>query len=106
MEITTLRDKLAAIDQHQVLRFYDHLDDGSKEQLRRQLAGLDLGEIDELAEKHVRHKSAIAIPARIEPVKSFPRRPTGDFIQKYADTKNIGLSLLKEGKVAAFLVAG
>ena len=106
MDTTTLRDKLAAVDQHQVLRFYDHLDDGSKEQLRRQLSALDLGEIDELAEKHVRHKSAIGIPQQIQPVKAYPRRPTPEFVKLYGEAKQIGLDLLKQGKVAAFLVAG
>ena len=75
MDATTLREKLAAIDQSQVLRFFDSLDEAGKEQLRRQLLSLDLGEIDELAEQHVRHKTPVHIPATIEPVQAYPRRP-------------------------------
>src|SRR2546423_12708518 len=74
-DTTTLREKLAAVDQQQVLRFFDQLDPAGKDKLRRQLLALDLGEIDELAEKHVRHKSPVAIPTNIQPVQIYPRRP-------------------------------
>jgi UDP-N-acetylglucosamine/UDP-N-acetylgalactosamine diphosphorylase len=106
MEPKSFREKLAAVGQQQVLRFYDGLDDGGKENLRRQLSALDLGEIDELAEKHVRHKSAMAIPKEIEPVQSYPRRPHAGQERLYADATERGNLLLKAGKVAAFLVAG
>ena len=106
MDATTLREKLAAVDQQQVLRFYDQLDTPAKDRLRAQLLALDLGEIDELAEKHVRHKSPIPIPQNIEPVQSYPRAPRPGQEKLYADAAARGLELLKGGKVAAFLVAG
>jgi len=106
MDATTLREKLAAVDQAQVLRFYDQLDAGGKDRLRAQLLALDLGEIDELAEKHVRHKSPIPIPRNIEPVQAYPRKPKPGQEKLYADAQARGLELLKQGKVAAFLVAG
>jgi UDP-N-acetylglucosamine/UDP-N-acetylgalactosamine diphosphorylase len=103
---TTLKESLAAIDQQQALRFYDQLDSSGKDNLRRQLLALDLAEIDELAEKHVRHKSPIAIPQDIHPVKAYPRRPGPGQEQLYKDATARGHQLLREGKVAAFLVAG
>ncbi|HYO08259.1 MAG TPA: UDPGP type 1 family protein [Tepidisphaeraceae bacterium] len=103
---TTLREKLTATDQQQVLRFHDQLDERGKERLRKQLLALDLGEIDELAEKHVRHKSPIPLPARIEPVKTYPRTAGPGQEQLYADAERRGHELLRQGKVAAFLVAG
>src|SRR5688572_14777680 len=106
MDATTLREKLAAVDQQQVLRFYDQLDAQAKDRLRAQLLALDLGEIDELAEKHVRHKSPIALPSRIEPVKAYPRRPAPGQEKLYADAAARGLELIRTGQVAAFLVAG
>ncbi|MEA2710305.1 MAG: UDP-N-acetylglucosamine/UDP-N-acetylgalactosamine diphosphorylase [Phycisphaerales bacterium] len=105
-DATTLREKLAAVDQQQVLRFYDQLDAAGKDRLRAQLLALDLGEIDELAEKHVRPKSPLTIPAKIEPVQTYPRRPRPGQEKLYADADARGLSLLKDGNVAAFLVAG
>ena len=106
MDATSLRENLAAIDQQQVLRFYDQLDQGGKDRLRAQLLALDLGEIDELAEKHVRHKSHVAIPQDIKPVRAYPRQPGPNQTKLYADAKSRGIELLKQGKAAAFLVAG
>src|SRR5688500_4660904 len=106
MDATTLRENLAAVDQQQVLRFYDQLDTPGKDRLRAQLLTLDLGEIDELAEKHVRHKSPIPIPHDIEPVQANPRRPRPGQEKLYADAQARGVELLRQGKVAAFLVAG
>ena len=106
MDATTLREKLAAVDQCQVLRFFDSLDERGREQLRRQLLALDLGEIDELAEQHVRHKTPMHIPAAIEPVSAYPRRPHAGQERLYADATDRGHALLRAGKVAAFLVAG
>jgi UDP-N-acetylglucosamine/UDP-N-acetylgalactosamine diphosphorylase len=103
---TTLRETLAAIDQQQVLRFFDLLPDASKEKLRRQLLTLDLGEIDELAELHVRHKSSVPIPKDIQPVKTFPRQPSPGQEKLYADAAARGMELLRNGRVGAFLVAG
>ncbi|MEO6436380.1 MAG: hypothetical protein ABIP55_11570, partial [Tepidisphaeraceae bacterium] len=106
MNATSLSENLAAINQHQVLGFLGQLDDAGKARLLQQLAALDLGEIDELAEKHVRRKSAMALPTQIEPVTTYPRRPGPDQQQLYADAAARGIELLKQGKIAAFLVAG
>ena len=105
-EIKTLRQELLGIDQSHVLRFFDRLNNLGREKLHRQLAALDLGEIDELAEMHVRHKSTIPLPTRIEPVKTYPRQAGPSQEKLYADAMKRGHELLREGKVAAFLVAG
>ena len=105
-DMKTFRQELLGIDQAQVLRFFDHLDDAGRKKLRQQLAALDLDEIDELAEKHVRHKSAIALPTKIEPVKMYPRKPAAGQQKLYGDAMLRGRELLGQGKVAAFLVAG
>ena len=107
MDATTLREKLAAIDQKQVLHFYDQLDEPHRQQLRKQLLALDLGESDELAERHVRHKAPVQIPTNIEPVRAFPNRPGSDEEKRqYETARERGAQLLREGKVGAFLVAG
>ena len=106
MDATTLREKLAAVDQDQVLRFYDDLDTAGRDRLRGQLLALDLGEIDELAERHVRHKTPLHIPQKIEPVQAYPRRPRAGQERLYADAIDRGNALIRAGKVAAFLVAG
>ncbi len=103
---TTLRERLSAVDQQQVLRFFDALDAAGKDKLRKQLLALDLDEIDELAEMHVRHKTPVAIPNDIQPVQMYPQRPHAGQERLYADAIDRGNALLKQGKIGAFLVAG
>ena len=57
-----LREKLTAIGQDHVLRFYDGLDPAGRVKLAKQLAALDLDDIAELAESHVRNKPPIPLP--------------------------------------------
>jgi UDP-N-acetylglucosamine/UDP-N-acetylgalactosamine diphosphorylase len=103
----SLREKLAAVDQQEPLRFWDQLDETARTKLRKQLQSLDLGEIDELAEKHVRHTLAPPLPTDIQPVRAFPHRPiTAEQQRLYADARRRGDQLLAEGKIGAFLVAG
>src|SRR5256714_523303 len=64
------------------------------------------GEIDELAKKYVRHRPPPPIPKKIHPVKPYPRRPAQEQERLYADAADRGDQLLRDGRVAAFLVAG
>src|SRR5207248_7489660 len=51
-------------------------------------------------------KPEINLPQHVEPVKPYPREPGAEHRQLYRDAELRGHRLLKEGKVAAFLVAG
>jgi UDP-N-acetylglucosamine/UDP-N-acetylgalactosamine diphosphorylase len=106
MEIAVLRDKLRRAGQSQVVRFFDRLPDAGKRTLVSQLDALDLDDIAELAESHVRHKAHIALPKKIEPVQAYPRTPRADQHDLYQRAEERGRELLRQGKVAAFLVAG
>src|SRR5689334_16449161 len=106
MDINTLRAKLQQIDQAHVLRFWEQLDDAGRKKLLAQLAALHLDQIPELDEHYVIHKPHVPLPARLEPVKVYPRNPSGDQQKLYADARKRGEELLRGGKVAAFLVAG
>jgi UDP-N-acetylglucosamine/UDP-N-acetylgalactosamine diphosphorylase len=106
MDATQLRDQLKAAGQGAVLRFYDQLDLCGRQKLERQLAGLDLKLIRELAEDYVRNKPKIEIPKDIQPVQAYPRQAGEKYRQLYADAEKRGRELLAAGKVAAFLVAG
>ena len=70
-----LREKLTAIGQDHVLRFYDGLDPAGRVKLAKQLAALDLDDIAELAESHVRNKPPTPLPTDIQPVQAYPREP-------------------------------
>lgn len=98
--------KLAAIGQSSVLRFYDKLDPPGREKILMQLETLDLPMIAELVQTQVKVKSSIPLPTDIQPVRPYPRVPGADQQELYARAEARGHELLQQGKVAAFLVAG
>jgi UDP-N-acetylglucosamine/UDP-N-acetylgalactosamine diphosphorylase len=106
MDPTAHRRNLAAIGQDHVLRFADRLDPAGRQRLAGQLDALDLKLVAQLADEYVRNKPALHLPTDIQPVQAYPRVPGPDQRKLYADAQARGEQLLKEGKVAAFLVAG
>ncbi|HWP40689.1 MAG TPA: UTP--glucose-1-phosphate uridylyltransferase, partial [Tepidisphaeraceae bacterium] len=106
MEISELRQRLEAIGQEHVLRFWDELTDASRSRLVHQLQSLDLDRIAVLVQTHVKTKPTIRLPRDIQPVKPYPRNPGQEYRKLYDDARRRGYQLLQEGKVAAFLVAG
>ena len=107
MDINQLRGRLAAIGQEQVLRFADRLDAAGRERLASQLSAIDPALIQSLADDYVRHKPDLHLPKDIKPVPIYPRLPADDERrQLYRDAEARGRQLLRDGKVAAFLVAG
>ena len=67
---------------------------------------MDLESIGELAQTQVRNKAAIALPTDIQPVETYPREPDASRRPLYQQAEQRGHELLRQGKVAAFLVAG
>jgi UDP-N-acetylglucosamine/UDP-N-acetylgalactosamine diphosphorylase len=106
MNIAELKQKLAAIGQEQVLRFYDELDTAGKSKLTRQLSTLDLNRIADLVKTQVQQKAQVPLPREIKPVEAYPRQADASRRQLYIDADKRGHELLKQGKIGAFLVAG
>lgn len=106
MELAELQKKLASISQSHVLRFWDELSPAQRDRLKNQIERLDLDSLDDLIEKNVRHKPDAAIPANLQPVEAYPHHPTSPHEQLYQRAFEHGETLLKQGKVGAFLVAG
>jgi UDP-N-acetylglucosamine/UDP-N-acetylgalactosamine diphosphorylase len=106
MSITSLREQLQKINQSGVLRFFDKLPVAGQGKLAAQLEALDLPAMAELIRTQVKTKAVVALPQKIEPVKAYPREPGAEHRQLYNDAELRGRELLKQGKVAAFLVAG
>ena len=106
MDFAPVKDKLDRAGQPQVLRFYDRLPEEGKRKLASQLAALDLADIAELAESHVRHTAHLPLPKKMEPVQAYPRTPRPDQRDLYQRAEQRGQELLRQGKIAAFLVAG
>ena len=103
MDHAALQDRLAGIGQSGVLRFYDVLDEAGKARLDAQIAALDTASLPDLIEGYVKNKPKVDLPSDIKPVKAYPHSADTD---EYKNAKARGEELLRQGKVAAFLVAG
>lgn len=103
MSTSANQERLSSIGQSGVLRFYDSLDDAGKAKLDAQLAALDTDTLPGLVDGYVKNKPKLDLPTDIKPVKAYPHSSDND---EYKKAKARGLELLKQGKVAAFLVAG
>ena len=89
------------------LRFFRELDAAGKARLQAQLAELNFQTLPGLVEKYVKGKYAAPLPREISPITPFPRVPKGrEQEELYRKAAERGEQLLKEGKVAAFVVAG
>src|SRR4051794_796346 len=107
MDINALRERLSSAGQGHVLKFADRLDPADREQLASQLASLDVGLMNRLADEYVRRKPDPHLPKDIKPVPIYPRTPRDDRQrQLYRDATARGRQLLRDGKAGAFLVAG
>lgn len=106
MDLAALRNTWESAGQGQLFRFFDTLDAAGKQRLAGQLEALDPKHLAELAETYVRRRPPVSIPNDIRPVKAFPREPGPDQRKLYEEARVRGEQLLREGKVAAFLVAG
>lgn len=97
---------LKAAGQEHVLRFYDELSDAWKAQLLEQVEGIDWPEVARLVESHVKNKPKFELPQNLQPATVYARTPKPADQAKYAEARQLGERLLREGKVAAFCVAG
>ncbi|MHB1157819.1 MAG: UTP--glucose-1-phosphate uridylyltransferase [Phycisphaerales bacterium] len=94
--------------QQHVLKFYGELSEGEQSQLLEQIEAIDFGQMDRLIETYVRSKPVFEVPGGLEPAPFFamPPAPEGGAVEQYAAAKAAGERLLREGKVAAMVVAG
>ena len=104
---TKLAQRLAKFGQQQVYTFYEKLTPSQKDELDRQVASIDWALVQTLVETVVEHPQPFAVPANVEPAPYFPHVPTDLAMgEKYRLARQRGEELLRQGKVAAFVVAG
>lgn len=99
---------LDAVGQSHVLKFWDSLDESGRRGLLEQIKGIDWDSVPSLVKTYVTSKPGADIsPEDIEPSPYYPRDFTapgrGWNRSKY---EVMGEDLLRQGKVAAFTVAG
>lgn len=98
--------KLQSIGQAHVLHFWDRLDDSQRHELLRDIEGVDWAEVSRLIQSHVKQNPQVHLPDNIEPAAYLPHMPEGDLFYQYKEAWGIGETLIREGSVAAFTVAG
>ncbi len=97
---------LQAIDQAQALKFYDQLSNPQRDQLLTQIENIDWPEVARLIESHVKSTPALDLPTDVQPAPYYPYQPTSELKPRYKQARSLGEQLVREGKVAAFIVAG
>lgn len=97
---------LDAIEQGHVLKFYDELDEAQQDSLLTEIEGVDWPEVAGLVKSHVLDTPEFKMPDSIEPVPWYPYEETAEVRAKYIEARRVGEQLIKDGKVAAFTVAG
>lgn len=107
---TTLQSisrRLETVGQGHLLRFYDQLDDERKRGLLAQIGELDLEGLPKLIHDYVINKPAFVLPPEIQPAEYYPRdaRRSGRAWNE-ASFRSRGEQMLRDGRVAAFVVAG
>ena len=93
-------------DQAHLLAFYDELSPPEQEALLEEIEAQDWEELSELILSHVVNKPPVSIPEGLEPAPYYPLEPGDDLLEKYKRARERGEALLREGRVAAFTVAG
>ncbi|HEX2838504.1 MAG TPA: UDPGP type 1 family protein [Phycisphaerales bacterium] len=102
-----VRARLTRVDQSHVLNFYPKLPAAEQRALLAQIDSIDLEALPSLVNEYVLKKPGFVMPSRLEPVKYYPHDPKSSVrAWDQAAAKRAGDSLIRAGKVAAFVVAG
>src|SRR5215208_6425151 len=98
-DLSSLRQMLSPAGQDHVLRFADRLDPAGRDRLASQLAALDVGLMNKLADEYVRSKPPLHLPRDIQPAQAYPRVPRDEKQrQLYRDAERRGQELLRGGR--------
>lgn len=102
-----VRTRLTRVDQSHVLNFYAKLPAAEQRALLAQIDSIDLESLPSLVSEYVLKKPGFVMPSRLEPVKYYPHDPKSAVrAWDQSAAKRAGESLIRAGKVAAFVVAG
>ena len=98
-----LVDKVYEYKQEQVFRFWNELNENEKNELLKQIDSIDFKLMSELSQKAISNKADSIIENQLDTadIISLVERKNGE-----SEAHEIGENLLRQGKMAAFLVAG
>jgi UDP-N-acetylglucosamine/UDP-N-acetylgalactosamine diphosphorylase len=93
--------------QSHLLAFWDQLDKAQRRNLLSQIHRLDFAKIDYWVDNYVKKDTSVAISGDLAPASFYGYEPADTRQkQKYAGAVNLGKEMIRQGKVAAFVVAG
>ena len=93
--------------QSHLLSLWDHLDTDQRQDLTAQIQRLDFPEIDQWVANLVKKPASAVINPDLVPASSYGPNPTGtEQRRKYSKAIELGRKLIRQSKVAAFVVAG
>lgn len=99
--------RFAAAGQGQVFAFWNELDGAQREALLRDAAEIDLLEVQHLVDTLVKGEGEAAFSAEgLEPAPYIPHPRSGGDAAPWKEAATAGEEALRQGKVAAFTVAG
>jgi UDP-N-acetylglucosamine/UDP-N-acetylgalactosamine diphosphorylase len=106
-ERQSIQATLEKYEQEHLLAFWDELEEPQRQALAQQIEDIDFQRLDKLVKQYVVSEPEIKIPEQIQPPEVVPAKPESqenkDLHQRAFQR---GEELLREGKVAAFVVAG
>ena len=106
LDESVIRRRVAEAGQEYVLRFWNELHEESRRGLLAQLSEVDFEELGRLIQEHVRERRPIELPPDLEPAPCIALPSSDDDHRTRRRVRDLGETLLAEGKVAAFVVAG
>ncbi|HOQ05402.1 MAG TPA: UDPGP type 1 family protein [Anaerohalosphaeraceae bacterium] len=107
IDVDNTRRLLEEIGQGHLLTFWGELTLEQRGRLLEQIQQLDVRNIPRWVRETVKNEKPLVVPTEFEPAPSYPPVPqTPEQAKKYAQARQIGEKLLREGKVAGFVVAG
>ncbi len=102
-----LAARLNRIGQAHVFRFWQHLTPEQQADFAAQLESLDWALIDRLVHEIVKHPAKFTISGAVQPAPYYENKPADPARQaKMAAAFKRGEELLRQGQIAAFVVAG
>jgi UDP-N-acetylglucosamine/UDP-N-acetylgalactosamine diphosphorylase len=94
-------------NQGHLLTFWDQLSTTQQKHLISQINQLDLAKIDEWVADYIKKNVSATISDDLIPAPFYSHEPSGPKQKrKYAEAVRLGKKLIRQGKVAAFVVAG
>lgn len=105
--LASVRERLTGVDQQHLLHFYDRLSTDQQRSLLAQLVSLDIERLGDFVARYVKQNPSFAPVGAMEPAPYYAA--DGGASGRAWDRalyRELGEELLRDGKVAAFTVAG